>query len=337
VLPVSRYNLYVATAENSIPEDVEAQQNETPIPPASTPLLLSPALWLVAFLALNFAVPFLPISSMGAALIGNIALTFVYVTIVVLFAVGMARLKLPLVHLIALTVLAGGMWFAIDKWLGQAISGPIIAAVRESKTRPDFVQTLQLLSVSTFTDLSLLIGAVCAGNVASRMIKTPNMLGPVCGVIALIDVWGVLFGGIVAQMMEKTPELAAKAMTQGPQIGAASPTAARYAIPMPHIGVGDYLFLGLLFGVLLWHGLNWRSASKWVVGLVSLALLAIALGALPALPGLLFIAIGVAIPNLKAFSYTREEKFALLYALIFVAILTIALYFGITSLLPDKK
>lgn len=274
---------------------------------------------------------------MATAVAGNIVLTIVYVAVAVLFAVSVARQKLPLVQLVVYALLAGGIWLLIDKWLGRAIAAPIFAAVRETQTRPDFVQTLQIIGVSTFTDLSLLVGAVCAGNVASRMIKTPNMLGPVCGVIALIDVWGVLFGGIVAQLMEKTPELAAKAMTQGPQIGAASPTAARYAIPMPHIGVGDYLFLGLLFGVLLWHGLNWRGAIKWVVPLVALALLGITLGGLPALPGLLFIAIGVAIPNLKAFTYTREEKFALLYALIFVALLTIALYFGVTSLLPEKK
>ena len=327
----------MATAENSIPENVEAPQSESSAPPPSTPILLSPALWLVAFLAINFAVPFLPIKSMGTAVLGNIVLTFAYVTVAVLFAVAMARLKLPLPRVIIYGVLAGAFWLLIDQWLGAKISAPIIAAVRETKTQPDFAQTLQLIGVSTFTDLSLLVGAVCAGIVASRMIQTPNMLGPVCGVIALIDVWGVLFGGIVAQLMEKTPEIAAKAMTQGPQIGAASPTAARYAIPLPHIGVGDYLFLGLLFGVLLWHGLNWRAAVKWVVPLVSLALLSITLGGLPALPGLLFIALGVAIPNLKAFSYTREEKFALLYALGFVALLTIALYFGVTSLLPDKK
>lgn len=322
-------------AENSLPEDVAVNPGDAFAPPPASPLFLSPALWLAAFLALNFAVPFVQISSYLSAVVANVALTVAYVIVVVFFVVGMARLKWPVARLLVVGVLAGLVWLVLDKWLGDAIIRPIVAVLRETKTRPDFQQTLQMIAVSTFTDLSLLVAAVCVGNVASRMLKSPNMLGPVCGVIALIDIWGVLFGGIVAQMMEKTPEIAAKAMTHGPQIGAA--TASRYAIPMPHIGVGDYLFLGLLFGALLWHGLNWRGAVNWVVPLVCVALLAIALGVLPALPGLLFIALGVAIPNRKAFTYTRDEKFALLYAAGFVAILTIALYFGFTSLLPEKK
>jgi hypothetical protein len=237
--------------------------------------------------------------------------------------------------LLIFAVIASVVWAAIDQWLGEAITMPVIAAVRESNARPDTWQTLQILLVMTFTDLSLLGLAVFAGNVAARLISSPNMLLPVCAVIALIDVWGVLFGGIVAQMMEKTPELAAKAMTQGPQIGAA--TASLYAIPMPNIGVGDYLFLGLLFGVLVWHSLNWKAAINLVIPLVCVALLAITFGLIPALPGLLFIALGCALPNLHSLKYTREEKFALLYAAVFVAALTIALYFAFSALLPETQ
>jgi hypothetical protein len=304
-------------------------------PSPSHPFTHSPSFWIAAFLVLNFVVPFLKISTPAAAVIGALALTFAYISIVVFFVVTLAKLKLSIPRLLILGVLAALFWALIDQWLGNAILAPILATLQQTKARPDNWQTLQFLAVSTFTDLSLLVLSVCAGLIASRLIKAPNMLAPICAVIALIDVWGVLFGGIVAQMMEKTPEIAAKAMTQGPQIGAA--TASRFAIPMPHIGVGDYLFLGLLFGVLLWHGLNWRAAMAWTIPLVSVALLAISLGLIPALPGLLFIALGVAIPNLQTLSYTREEKFAMLYASVFVAVLTIALYFGFTSLLPAKK
>lgn len=304
-------------------------------PKPNCALLRQPFLWLLLLLALSFGVPFIPIASLWAAAAGSVLLTVVYVAVVLLFVVSVARLDLPVTHLLALGLLAGALWVLLDRWLGEAITAPIIAALRETKTRPNFVQTLQILAVSTFTDLTLLVGAVCFGNIASRLLKTPNMLGPVCAVIALIDIWGVLFGGIVAQLMEKTPEIAARAMTQGPQVGAA--TASAYAIPMPHIGVGDYLFLGLLFGALVRNDLNWRAAMYWTVPLVCGALLAITFGFIPALPGLLFIALGVAIPNWSSFRYTREEKFALLYAGGFVAVLTIALYFGFTSLLPESK
>jgi hypothetical protein len=57
---------------------------------------------------------------------------------------------------------------------------------------------------------------------------------------------------------------------------------------------------------------------------------------LPALPGLLFIGLGTAIPNWKFFQYSRDEKFALLYAGILVVVLTAGLYFGVTSFLPRR-
>jgi hypothetical protein len=321
--------------QNSAIEDATIEREMFGVSILDQPFLRSPLFWIAAFLVLNFVVPFLKISTQAAAIIGALTLTFAYISIVIFFAVSLARLKLSIARLLVLGVFAALLWALLDQWLGNAILAPIIATLKQTKARPDALQTLQFLAISTFTDLSLLALAVCAGLIASRLIRAPNMLAPICAVIALIDVWGVLFGGIVAQLMEKTPQIAQKAMTQGPQIGAA--TASRFAIPMPHIGVGDYLFLGLLFGVLAWHNLNWRAAMAWTIPLVSVALLAISFGLIPALPGLLFIALGVAIPNLKTLSYTREEKFAMLYAGVFVALLTIALYFGFTSLLPQKK
>ena len=298
-------------------------------------LFASPFAWLAAFLILNLSVPFLNIATRPVAVIGALAVTFAFVSIVVLFAVSVARKKLPLPHILAWGVLALVLWLALDNWISPAIGRPIMAAAREAKTRPEGLQLLQLISLGVLSDMALLSLAICAGNLASRLIQTPNMLGPVCAVIALVDVWGVLFGGIVSQLMEKAPEVAAKAMTSGPKIGAA--VSSRYMIPLPDVGVGDYLFIGLLFGALLWLSLNWRDAIVWVVPLISLALLAIVfLPQVPALPGLFFIALGVIIPNTRTFHYTRDEKFALIYAAIFVGILTVALYFVLTSQLPDK-
>jgi hypothetical protein len=51
---------------------------------------------------------------------------------------------------------------------------------------------------------------------------------------------------------------------------------------------------------------------------------------------LLFIAAAVVLPNWKYFRFTREEQFALLYAGIFVLILTVALYFGFKAALPTS-
>lgn len=300
------------------------------------PLTHSPFFWLAGFLVLNIAVPFFNIPNRATAIIGAVALTFSYVCIAVFFAVTVARKKFSIPQLLIWGVLALLVWLALDNWITPAISKPLVAAFRKTGARPEGFQLLQMIALGTLTDMALLVIGVCAGNIASRMIRTPNMIAPICAVIGLIDIWGVLFGGIVFQMMQKTPHIAAKAMTKGPKLGAA--TGSAYSISLPDIGIGDYLFIGLLFAALVWLGLNWRDAVKWVVPLVSLALLALVLlPQIPPLPGLPFIALGVAIPNYKHFKYTREEKFALLYAGIFVVILTAALYWGFKSVLPEKK
>jgi len=104
---------------------------------------------------------------------------------------------------------------------------------------------------------------------------------------------------------------------------------------LPAIGIGDYLFLALFLGVLVRFGMNWRASAIWMWAGVSLALLAIELlPFVPALPGLLFLGLGAVVPNLRYFQFTREERFALLYAGIFVLLLTVGLYFGLTSMLP---
>ena len=120
-------------------------------------------------------------------------------------------------------------------------------------------------------------------------------------------------------------------MAGGPKLGAAT---ARFHLQLPDIGIGDYLFLALFLGALVRFGMNWRASALWMWALVSLALLLIILPTgIPALPGLLFLGLGAVLPNLRYFQFTREERFALLYAGVFVLLLTVALYFGLTSML----
>jgi hypothetical protein len=307
-------------------------------PPLFRGTFNSPFFWLAAFLILNISAAFFSIPTRAIAYCGAVALTFAYVCVVVFFAVGVARKKLSIPHILAWGVVALLVWMVLDNFIVPALSKPIIAAARVTKTRPGGLQLFELIALGTLTDAALMSLSVCAGNLASRLIRAPNMLGPICIVIALVDVWGVLFGGIVSQLLQKAPEIAARAMTSGPKLGAAS-SKPGFVIPLPDIGVGDYLFLGLLFGALFYLSLNWRDAINWVVPLVCAALLVITLfpRSVPPLPGLLFIGLGVAIPNYKTFQFTREEKFALLYAGAFVAVLTGVLYWGFKSVLPEKE
>jgi hypothetical protein len=181
-----------------------------------------------------------------------------------------------------------------------------------------------LFLTRTLTDIFLLSSAVLGGALVARLITEPNMLAPICGLIAVIDIWGVLFGGIVSQLLEKAPTISAKAMASLPTIGAATGAPPEFQIPLPDIGAGDYLFLGMLFFAMHVHRMNVRGAQRWIMPLVSVALWGITLG-LPAMPGLLFIGAGAFIPNRAWFRFSRDEKFALLWAGGFVLVLAIGL------------
>jgi hypothetical protein len=234
-----------------------------------------------------------------------------------------------------LFVAALGLWLAMQ-FLVQPQLVELFVSLRNEGIRPTSGQNLLRFFVVTVTDASLLCAATLGGSMVAGLIREASIVGAVCALAALIDIWGVLLGGIVSQVMEKAPDIASKGMASMPTAGAA--TASKFIIPLPDIGAGDYLFLGLLFAAMHRFNMNWGGAVKWTVPLVVLALISVIFNpfGLPALPGLLFIGLGTAIPNWKFFQYSRDEKFALLYAGILVVVLTAGLYFGVTSFLPRR-
>lgn len=310
--------------------------NPQPVAPATPTkfdalLKLNPFWWLLFIALLNVALPFLPISNLIVAIASNLVLTLVYVGAVVLFALGIARREWSL----PLTLLGFGL--SVATWLlVQNGLLPFVASGLHRGVKPSMTQVLGLTSAVTAQDMALLCAAMFGGVSLSRMIRTPNMLGPIGGIIAVIDIWGVLFGGPVSKIMasQAARPVTEKAMTSGPQIGAIGAARPEFAIPLPQIGVGDFLFLALLLGIIVIHRMNWRTpaAATWL--LVSGALLSITfLPFFPALPGLLFIGAGAVLPNLKYFTYTRDEKFALLWAGVLVLVMTVGIHFGLRHML----
>lgn len=296
-------------------------------------LKLNPFWWLLFIAALNIALPFLPISNITIAITSNIVLTLIYVGAVVLFALGIARREWSLPLTIAAFVVSVLAWLAVQNGLL-----PLVAGGLQRGVKPSVTQVLGFTSAVTAQDMALLCAAMFGGVSLSRMIRTPNMLGPIGGIIAVIDIWGVLFGGPVSKIMasEAAAPITEKAMTTGPQIGAIGAARPEFSIPLPQIGVGDFLFLALLLGIIVIHRMNWRTPAWTTWLLVSGALLSITfLPFLPALPGLLFIGAGAVLPNLKYFTYTRDEKFALLWAGVLVLVMTVGIHFGLQHMLAN--
>jgi len=292
---------------------VETKNSNTETPNSSGYSGWQPILWLSGLIILTIGLAFIPIPNRLVQALGALFITIIYVALILGFVVSATQRN-------SLRALLIGTNISILCWmLFRFLPWGFI---------PSFVIR------NALTDAALTSSAVFLGALVARpLIRTPNMLGPICGIIALIDIWGVMFGGIVAQLLTKAPDVASRAMTHGPAAGIA--TKSHYVIGLPSVGIGDYLFLGILFAALSIHQLNVRGAWRWVWPLMTVALLAV-MFQVGALPGLLFIGLGVAIPNRKYFQYTREEKFALLYASIFVVILTVGLYFMLMSMLATK-
>jgi len=225
------------------------------------------------------------------------------------------------------------MWWVFDTHLTPGVTGPLRAFASAAhdagvaRLDPPVSLLFPLFLVRTLTDMLLLSSAVVGGALVGRLITEPNMLAPICGVIAVIDIWGVLFGGIVAQLMEKAPTISGKALASLPAIGAARHVPRELQIHLPDIGAGDYLFLGLLFAAMHTNRMNVKGALRWIIPLIIIALWGVTF-ALPAMPGLLFIGLGAAIPNVRWFRFSRDEKIALIWAGVFVLALGVGLRFA---------
>jgi hypothetical protein len=297
--------------------------------------------WFALLLALSFGAAFVSLRDFIAQVVGAVVLTGVYTWLVLRFCSALARRfcdvdasvrNQALLQAILLCLASVGAWAA-----SEFVVKPLLQRTfaEFGNQPPSSLQYLGMLNYN-LRPLLLVLAAASGGVALSRMIKYPNMLGPLAGVAALVDVWGVLLGGIVSQLLasKKAAPIAERAMAKMPTLGGAGSGGAGgegTGITLGSIGAGDFLFLGLFFGVLWAHRMDVRASVNWMWPLVTLALCAIILGAIAHLPGLLFIGLGALVPNTRFVRFTREEKFALVYAVGFVVLLTAALYFAITS------
>jgi hypothetical protein len=311
------------------------------VPPESTEPVqrgLSPYLFLCLLAVINLAGPFLPVPSLAFAIISSSILTVVYVGAVVGFGLSIARKRFAVTAALALLGVAVLVWLGVEYGLWPLVRGSLRAA-RAARQAPTSGQQLLFFATTTVQDLAMITGASLVGTMLARLIRHPNMLGPIGAAIALIDIWGVMFGGIVSQMLSNkaTQPLAERAMAAGPKVGAIGAARPEFSVEIPSIGVGDFLFIALLLSVLVNLAMNWKTSARLMWLFISFALLSInLLPFVPHLPGLLFIAGAVILPNWKYSRFTREEQFALLYAGILVVVLTVGLYFGFKTMLPPN-
>ncbi len=287
------------------------------------------ALWLIALLVLKLVAPFVPLPNRAFAFVISALFTVAYVVGVVMFAAQLLRIRMSLVGRVAWLVLALLVWSAFS----FGATALLVDALKTSGRPPGASLVFAANAVSVGIDIGLLCAAVLGGSLVAQLISSPNLLAPLCGLLAMLDIWFVLFNGIASQMMKNAPAYVEKVTASAPAVGAAM---SKFHIAPVGIGAADYLFIGFFFAVMHRFSMNWRASAKWMIVLVGGALLAVMFG-IGALPGLLFIGLAAAIPNRAFFEYSKEEKTALIQAGGFVVVLTIGLYFAQPFLIEHMK
>jgi hypothetical protein len=250
--------------------------------------------WGAVFVLFQWAVPRLP--TLGHPVVTLIISTLAFLLLSLAFILNAAKSPLPTAHRLALLVAGTLVWLGFRKY-------------------------------GVVSELGLIFGAIGLGMLVAQAIRYPNVLLPVALVAATVDIWGVNMGGPVSQIIKKAPNIAETATVKIPKMGAArAQQRGKAPPPIALIGVGDFLFLSILFACLAKFQMNLRGAFWWSVGLSLVALLLLPVVKAP-LPGLPFIALGIIIPNWQYFQFTREEKFAMLYAgILLVVVLTIGFF-----------
>jgi hypothetical protein len=161
---------------------------------------------------------------------------------------------------------------------------------------------------SPLADLSLILAAIFFGLNVARLVREPNLLLPVLATAAVVDLWGVYYGP-VAKVVQRAPEVVEQVTARAPVF---RPAAGGTPLT-PLVGVGDFIFLAILLGCVYRCGMNVRGTLGLTAAFTFLGLLGVSLLNVR-LPGLVFMGLAGILANRQYFRFSREEKFALLYA-----------------------
>jgi len=289
--------------------DAHAGTPEPPPPASAAPQWTRPLLPAAAYLAVWQVAPRLRTESVGAFLFA----TLLSLALIIWFVAAFART----VH------------SPRALWLNLLASGALVVPLRVALVAGNPAARWLFESVPGLLDVVFVWFAGSLGALLSRLLKGVNLIPPVAAVLALVDIWTVLLGGPVKQIME-SENPTARAVTQAMTVQLPSPKAKGAApIPAPAIvGFADFLFVAF-FVAALTRFVGRPSAYRVTLGalvgtLCAYMLLVFFTGwNLPALIPMAIVMIGV---HWRQFHYDRSELFALLYAGLFIALTALAFW-----------
>lgn len=168
-------------------------------------------------------------------------------------------------------------------------------------------------AVNGLNSLALIWMAASIGVLASRLPREFKLLLPMGVALAMVDLYTVFGGGLVATAVSGKNTVAQTAMhaltvqlpTTHDKTGAA---------PFPLIiGVADFLFIALFFACFMRFGIPARRTFQVLFTVLYLYMAAVFVFDMP-LPALVPVAVVVIGMHWRRFRYERSEAFALLYA-----------------------
>ncbi len=174
--------------------------------------------------------------------------------------------------------------------------------------------------------------AASVGALLSLLLRGPNMIPPVAAVLAVVDIWTVLLGGPVQQIMQ-SETVAAQRTTAAMTVKLPAPQRAKPgAQPIQGVvGFADFLFIAFFVAGIGRFVPSPRTYSRTVQALVLVLCLYMLAGltweiSLPALAPMAVVMLAL---HWRHFRYSRSESFALLYAGLLIAVIAAAFwYFG---------
>lgn len=177
----------------------------------------------------------------------------------------------------------------------------------------------KVISIPGLMGLFLIWFATGVGVLIARLVREMKILLPMAVVLALVDLYVVFGGGLVTQAQSGNAPVAAAAVKA---LTVALPTASPKtgAAPMQlAVGFADFLFIATFFACFARFGVSSRR-TFYALCLVLTGYMMIVATQDVSLPALVPIAVVIVGMNLRHFQYTREERFAMLYAGIIVTV-----------------
>ena len=147
----------------------------------------------------------------------------------------------------------------------------------------------------------MLLSASCVGYLVSLRIKDRNLLLPVVMFAATIDLWTVN-AGPVSSVMKGAPEIVSAVSAPIPMAGTGA------FVPALMMGMGDPLFMAVVFAAVHRVGLDARRNYFFVLAIMTITMMAVLVGIVPYIPALIALAVAVVAANWGQFRLSRQEK-----------------------------